>query len=61
MRRMTTRQSQILALWVGMTALLCASVPETLADALRATTPEVCAAAVALGLALIKEMNGDSK
>ncbi|HLZ96547.1 MAG TPA: hypothetical protein VKP66_01295 [Steroidobacteraceae bacterium] len=44
-----------------MTALLCASVPETLADALRATTPEVCAAAVALGLALIKEMNGDSK
>jgi len=59
--RMTFRRPQILALCVGMVLLLCAFVPEAVAGALQATTSEVCGAAVALGLALLKEGNGDPK
>jgi hypothetical protein len=49
------------ALWIGIIFLLCAFTPEAVAGALQTTAPEVCGAAVALGLALIKAVNGDRK
>jgi ABC-type amino acid transport system permease subunit len=59
--RLIVRRPQTLALWIGMVLLLCAFAPEALAGALQATTSQVCGAAVVLGLALIKEVNGDGK
>ena len=59
--RLTGRGLQTLALWIGMVLLLCAFAPEALAGALQATTSQVCGAAVVLGLALIKEVNGGGK
>jgi hypothetical protein len=59
--RLTVRRLQTLALWIGMVLLLCAFAPEALAGALQATMLQVCGAAVVLGLALIKEVNGDGK
>jgi len=47
------------ALWIGMALSLCAFAPEAVAGALQTTTPGVCGAAVALGLALIRAVNGE--
>jgi len=59
--RLIVRRPQTLALWIGVVLLLCAFAPEALAGALQAATSQFCGAAVVLGLALIKEMNGDGK
>lgn len=59
--RMTNRRTETLAFWIGMVFLLCIFAPEALATTLQAATSQVCGAAVALGLALIKEVNGDSR
>jgi hypothetical protein len=58
--RVNLGRGQIVALWVGM-ILLCTFAPEAVAGALQASTSEICGAAVALGLALLKEANGDPK
>jgi hypothetical protein len=52
--RLIVRRPRTLALWIGMVLLLCAFAPEALAGALQATTSQVCGAAVALALALIR-------
>jgi len=54
------RAGRAVGLWIGMALLLCAFAPQAVAGALQSTTPGVCGAAVALGLALIK-VNGDQK
>src|SRR5579871_829669 len=59
--RMTTLHPETFAFWIGMIFLLCLFAPEALATALQGGTSQVCGAAVALGLALIKEIHGDSK
>jgi len=59
--RLIVGHPQALALWIGIVLLLCAFAPEALAGALKMTSSQVCGATVVLGLALIKEVNGDGK
>ena len=59
MRMSHFRRRRAVALWIGMALLLCAFAPEAVAGALQTTTPGLCGAAVALGLALIRAVNGD--
>ena len=59
--RMRNLSRRHLALWIGITLLLCAFAPEAVAAALQTMTPTVCGVAVALGLALIKAANGDQQ
>lgn len=61
MRMSNFRRPRAVALWMGMALLLCAFAPEAVTGALQTTTPGVCGAAVALGLALIRAVNGDQK
>ena len=61
MRMSTLSRRRSLALLIGITLLLCAFAPEAVAGALQTTMPDVCGAAVALGLALIKAANGDQQ
>ncbi len=61
MRLSNVSRPRAVALWIGVTMLLCAFAPGTVAGALRTTTSGVCGAAVALGLALIRTMNGDQR
>jgi len=61
MRVSRFRGRRAVGLWIGMGLLLCALAPEAVAGTLQTTTPGVCGAAVALGLALIKAVNGDQK
>ncbi|HEX4243667.1 MAG TPA: hypothetical protein VHZ53_19800 [Steroidobacteraceae bacterium] len=58
--RLTLGRTQALACWIGLT-LLCTFAPEAVAGAFQATIMQVCGAAVALGLAIIKEANGNPK
>lgn len=53
-------RGQIFALCIGM-ILLCTFVPDAVVGALQTCTSEVCGAAAALGLALLKEANGNPK
>jgi ABC-type arginine/histidine transport system permease subunit len=59
MRLSHFRRRRAVALWIGMALLLCAFAPEAVAGALQTTTPGLCGGAVALGLALIRAVNGD--
>ena len=61
MRMSTLSRPRVVALWIGITLLLCGFAPEVVAGALQTTTPTVCGAAVALGLALIKAANGNQQ
>jgi hypothetical protein len=61
MRVINVGRPQAVALWIGVILLLCAFAPEAVAGALQTTTPGLCGAAAALGLALIREVNGDPK
>ena len=59
MRISHVRRRRAVALWIGMTSLLCAFAPQAVAGALQTATPGLCGAAVALGLALIRAVSGD--
>jgi hypothetical protein len=59
MRMSHFRRRRAVAVWIGMALLFCAFAPEAVAGALQTPTPGLCGAAVALGFALIKAVNGD--